>query len=55
MNGKNLDSSLTGSELASGLTSPKRRKIVWRDQTDHDNMASKGKDLDVSKMNAAEA
>ena len=54
MNGLDLDSSLTGSELA-GITSPKRKKIVWRDKTDLDNMASKGKDIDLSKMTAAEA
>ena len=54
MNGADLDSSLTGSEMA-GLASPKRRKIVWRDKTDLNNMASKGKDIDISKMTAAEA
>ena len=54
-NGLDLDSSLTGSELAGGITSPKRRRIVWRDKTDLDNMASKGKDIDLSKLTAAEA
>ena len=37
-NGLDLDSSLTGSELAGGISSPKRRKIVWRNESDVLNM-----------------